>query len=469
MRYVYQPLEDLYIVLITNLQSNILQDIDTLHLLAPLVVASVRTVDERDVLLNCFEIISAFDEVLTLGYKENLQLSQVKTYLEMESHEEKIHNIIERNKEIEVAQKTKIKAQQIEATRAKNAEIKRFGYGEDDFRSKNSVPSFTSSAPDSVRSISPAPSSSVTRPATSAPRKGLLLGKKKNDGLDSLRGAYESESQRLLESDKLAKSKKAPAAVVPSGPVNKGISIVVQEDVAATIARMGDIQSADVKGSLQLQIGDPALTNIQIILKADASGSHYRTHPNVDKPAFLSQKVLKVKDARRSFPGNNQQLSVLRWSLAANGTAGSPKPEELVPIEFHCWFSAGDNGTINGIVEYELAPGFDATLTNIRLQIPLLSGDVTVTSPDQTWNQYDDEIEWIINEIVPGTESAAGSLEWTAEANSEDDFFPMQVSFKSSAREPAGKVQVLDVVDESGASVEFKHEIVIESGNVQIV
>jgi hypothetical protein len=37
VRYVYQPLEGLYMLLLTNKSSNILEDLDTLHLLAKLV------------------------------------------------------------------------------------------------------------------------------------------------------------------------------------------------------------------------------------------------------------------------------------------------------------------------------------------------------------------------------------------------------------------------------------------------
>lgn len=482
---MYQPLEDLYIVLITNLQSNILQDIDTLHLLAPLVVASVRNVDERDVLNNCFEILSAFDEVLTLGYKENLTVSQVSTYLEMESHEEKIHNIIERNKEIEVAEQTKRKAKQLENMRSKEAELKRSGisnmsggFGSDSFSPvPSAAKSFSSNSPQSpARSLSPAPSAVPAR-QSGGPRKGMLLGKKRNDALGSLRDTYESETSRLIEDDAYSKAQSKPsapaaAAAAPVANANRGIHIAVHEEITATIARMGDIQSADVKGSLQLQIGDPSLTNIQIQVRADGPGSQYRTHPNVDKSAFLQQKVIKVKDSKRSFPSNNQQLSVLRWATSANGTAAAPKATELVPIEFHCWFSAGDNGIINGIVEYELVPEYEgAPITDIRVQIPLLSGNVTVSSTDQTWNQYDDEIEWIIKEIVPGTESAQGSLEWAAEATSEDDFFPMPVAFKITSTETGtvGKVDVLDVVNDSEESVEFEKEVIVEANNVQIV
>ena len=95
VRYVYQPLDELYMVLITNRQSNILQDIDSLHLFAQVVSSVCRSLDEREISRNAFELISAFDEVVNLGYRENLTLNQIKTFLEMESHEERVAMIIE--------------------------------------------------------------------------------------------------------------------------------------------------------------------------------------------------------------------------------------------------------------------------------------------------------------------------------------------------------------------------------------
>lgn len=94
VRYVYQPLEDLYILLITNKASNILQDIDTLHLFARVVSDICRSADEREILKHAFELLGAFDEVVSLGYREQVNLMQVRNILEMESHEEKIQEII---------------------------------------------------------------------------------------------------------------------------------------------------------------------------------------------------------------------------------------------------------------------------------------------------------------------------------------------------------------------------------------
>jgi hypothetical protein len=138
VRYVYQPLDELYMVLITNRQSNILQDIDSLHLFAQVVTSICKSLDEREILRNAFELLSAFDELVTLGYRENLSLSQIKTFLEMESHEERIQEIISRvrkslliplgaqwlliyvalqNKELEATEERKRKAKQLAPTK----------------------------------------------------------------------------------------------------------------------------------------------------------------------------------------------------------------------------------------------------------------------------------------------------------------------------------------------------------------
>lgn len=108
-------------ILITNKNSNILQDIDTLHLFARVVSDLCRSLDERDILRNSFELLGAFDEIVSLGYRENVSLTQVRTILEMDSHEEKIQEIIERNKELEAKEELKRRAKQLEMQRRMNA------------------------------------------------------------------------------------------------------------------------------------------------------------------------------------------------------------------------------------------------------------------------------------------------------------------------------------------------------------
>jgi len=91
VRYVYQPMEGLYLLLITNKSSNIMEDLETLRLLAKLVPDFCSGMDEESVRDSAFDLILAFDEVLAMGHRETINMQQVKTALETESHEEALN------------------------------------------------------------------------------------------------------------------------------------------------------------------------------------------------------------------------------------------------------------------------------------------------------------------------------------------------------------------------------------------
>lgn len=81
-------------LLTKRMKSNILQDIDSLHLFARVVTDICRSCDEQDILRNAFELLCAFDEIISVGYRDNVNLSQVKSIIEMESHEERLQEAI---------------------------------------------------------------------------------------------------------------------------------------------------------------------------------------------------------------------------------------------------------------------------------------------------------------------------------------------------------------------------------------
>ncbi|KMZ66631.1 Coatomer subunit delta [Zostera marina] len=114
VRYVYQPIELLYLVLVTNKQSNILEDLETLRLLSKIVPEYSPSLDEEGVCSAAFELIFAFDEVISLGHKESVTVSQVKQYCEMESHEERLHKLVMQSKINETKDLMKRKANEIE-------------------------------------------------------------------------------------------------------------------------------------------------------------------------------------------------------------------------------------------------------------------------------------------------------------------------------------------------------------------
>jgi hypothetical protein len=120
VRYVYTPMEQgaLYLLLVTNKQSNILEDLDILRLLGKVVPEyTQQQTDEEGISRAAFDLIFAFDEVIALGHKENVTMSQVRTFTEMESHEEKLHKMIIQSKINDTKDVMKRKALEIDKSK----------------------------------------------------------------------------------------------------------------------------------------------------------------------------------------------------------------------------------------------------------------------------------------------------------------------------------------------------------------
>ncbi|KAI8634953.1 putative coatomer subunit delta [Xylariaceae sp. FL1651] len=423
VRFVYQPLDELYMVLITNRQSNILQDIDSLHLFAQVVSSTCRTLDEREIVKNAYELLSAFDELVTLGYRENLTLSQIKTFLEMESHEERIQEIIARNKELEATEERKRKAKQLEMQRKESARSGRPGAPRTPVYPTYTPPSRPNPT-DTYDSYEAEKNKSYKPAATKV--KGMQLGKKSKttDMFERVRGDMGAE----VDDTPLVPAAPVPAAE-PAAPRmsstldRDAIHITINESIGAKISREGSLNSLTVSGDLSLRISDASMTKVKLNLTANAShGTQFRTHPNVDRGLFTSSKIIQMSNAARGFPVNNS-VGVLRWRTA-------PKTDDTsaLPISFTVWVNKGTGGNYTITVEYELTGG--DTLKDVSVVIPYATNEPSVNSFDAVYEVSGDSLEWTIGTIE--ADNSSGSFEFDAQADDENEFFPMQVRFSKS-------------------------------------
>ncbi|KAF2124775.1 hypothetical protein P153DRAFT_379377 [Dothidotthia symphoricarpi CBS 119687] len=441
VRYVYQPLDELYMVLITNLQSNILQDINTLHLFAQVVSSICKSMDEREILKNAFELLTAFDEIVTLGYRENLTMSQIKTFLDMESHEERIQEIIARNKELEASEERKRRAKQLEMQRKEMSRSARAGQGgmgggmgsggggmAGGMGRQSSYPTYTPSVPTTTVTDT-YDSYEEKKKATSKPlalgKKGMQLGKKSKttNMFDQVAGDMPPESEPLVTPKPSAPAAAAPSSARQSTSTDRdAVHITTNESISARFDREGLLKSFEVKGEMQLKISDPSLTQVKLDLASgDTRGAQLMTHPKVDKPVFRSSKVLQLADTTKGFPAN-MGIGVMKWKLA-------PRPEDVSdpPITFRVWVEESGS-TFNITVEYELTGG--SPLKDVTVTIPFETDEPTVSSFDAVYEVSGDSIEWNIGAVDEANSS--GSFEFEAQAGSDTEFFPMRVRFTKS-------------------------------------
>lgn len=496
VRFVFQPVEQLYIVLTTTKTSNILQDIDTLQLVCRVVAEACRVQTEKEVSKQAFELLALFDEIISLGYRESVTLGQIRTISAMESHDERVQAEIEKNKEKEAKEEIKRKAKQIDMQKKEQARAQRLsGHGAASLGMSSGGGGYTSgsaaypsnsynsggfgSASASYNApvaAAPAPSYSNNINATpitagSMAGKGMQLGssKSKNNALFETIKAEEGITdlpQRTHSAPQPAAASHHAAASPVASPVaavhQDGVHIVIEEKISASINREGGIQgTVELNGSLMLKINDPACTRVSVALRNAAdSGTAFKTHPNVDKNAWASNGVIALKDPARPYPVN-QPLGVLRWR-------GASTNESSLPLSVTCWPSPSGNGSCSVNIEYELLANA-ITLVNTTIVIPY-PGSVPPTVRDAEGDYVVDKAKRCILWTLPliDASSASGVLEFTIPSEDTAAFFPIHISFTSDRTLTPISVGVATLLD-SGAQTAVSVETSLIAENYQIV
>ncbi|MBA0642296.1 hypothetical protein Goklo_026716 [Gossypium klotzschianum] len=507
VRYVYQPIEALYLLLVTSKQSNILEDLETLRLLSKLVPEYCYSLDEEGICKTAFELIFAFDEVICLGHKENVTVAQVKQYCEMESHEEKLHKLVLQSKINETKDVMKRKASEIDKSKIDKNKGDKGGFmsmGSGRIESSFSDMSISSSGSGfgsssglgltaDVDSFSTKSKGRQLSSATAPPKGlGMQLGKsqKTNQFLESLK----AEGELIVEDVQPRAGQARVAAAAPTDP----ITLTSEEKLNVTLKRDGGISNFDVQGTLSLQIlnQEDALIQVQhevylvqilvigsspfgilklvflieeCALKTETGGNPgilFKTHPNMNKELFSNENILGLKDPNRPFPtgsaGDAAGVGLLKWRMQS-------ADESMVPLTINCWPSVSGNETYVSI-EYEASAMFDLRNVVISVPLPALREAPNVRQIDGEW-RYDSRnsvLEWSI--LLIDNSNRSGSMEFVVPPADSSVFFPISVRF--SAPSTYSDLKVVNIIPLRGGGApppKFSQRTNLITENYQVV
>ncbi|XP_021736759.1 coatomer subunit delta-like [Chenopodium quinoa] len=471
VRYVYQPIEALFLLVVTNKQSNILEDLETLRMLSKLVPEYAYSLDEEGICRAAFELIFAFDEIIALGHKETVTVAQVKQYCEMESHEEKLHKLVIASKINETKDIMKRKANEIEKNKMEKSRGDKGNYmssmGSSRLESTFSDMSISSSTSGfgsnsgfgpstDLDSFSTKPKGRPAAPVSAPQNSGMKLGK--SQGTNKFLESLKAEGEMIVEDVPPTLSKSKAAAPPPTDP----LTLTVEEKLNVTLKQDGSLSNFDVQGTLSLQILEEKDAFIQVQVESGGNPSVlFKTHPNINKELYSNEGILGLKDPNRPFPtGQGDGVGLLRWRMQSTD-------ETAVPLTINCWPSISGSDTYVSI-EYEASTMFDLQNVVISVPLPALREAPNVTQIEGDW-RYDPRnsvLEWSL--VLIDDSNRSGALEFVVPAADSSAFFPISVRF--TATKTFSDLKVTNILPlKGGPPPKFSQRTQLCTENYQVV
>jgi hypothetical protein len=417
VRYLYQRFEDLFLIVITNKSSNIIEDLETLRILSKAIPEFCgSTLSEKAIVDNGFELIFAFDEVVSLGYKESVTIEQIRTFTDLDSSEEKIYEMIEKNKEREAHEEAKRRIKEMDRERR---EREKMGLPANNPGSiTSSMARNTAYSASSSKFEEPYISKPVSnyKPEPQRTRRGMQLGKKPQ--AQGLLEQVHQEGEQVL--DQTHGSNRGPE----SAPINRDpVEISVNEQISCSLNSDGTLRQLQVNGEFLVTITDEAANHAHIAIN-HRNDIQFRIHPNINRDLFNERSVLAIIP-NKAYPVDSP-TGVLKWRHQATS-------DRDIPLTISVWPNVSHDKT-NVTVEYEVSPHFE--LSDVVIKIPVVGRTAPRVDSVEGSHKFDTKnnvLEWLLPYV--NKDNPRGSIEFVVEqwdnSGNASWLFPVLVNFNS--------------------------------------
>ncbi|AFZ81234.1 coatomer delta subunit, putative [Theileria equi strain WA] len=354
-RFLYQSVDDFYVFIMTTLDSNVIEDLIVVKTLAEVIQNLVKpTMNEENIVNNIFDILFYMDELVSNGKRERLTYDQIKLYIDMDSHEEKMHNMIQDNKVKEEKERRK----EIAAKLEKRKQLDHL------FLDAQVQPVYSQPAahvsPQLVHSQSPVHTSLYEQP------KINLRANRGISSLNTLR-SKEKEITKILDAE-------APVVVQ------------VLETCNGNLHLDGDVDVLNMQGEIVVTVFEEIAKSAALEM-SDNPEIKFRYHPTVDKKLISKSKIEMQNELNLG-----QSLSIVKWRYKPSN--------EAFPLAVSCWPNTNAGETV---VTIEINNISEIHFQSISFQI-LNSrfDDVTVNYNDGgEVNRNADSVNWVISNFEP--------------------------------------------------------------------
>ena len=445
IKYVYQSVDDIYVVLITSLNSNIIDDISLLTNIVQVLTQELDGLSESKVCSNTFTTISVIQEFCNFdGTCEKVSGVEIEQNLAMQSQEEELYlmeleqkrkdaqklaeqkaaELLAEKKLKEKLEKEKNKDKAKKEIEEKYAEIQRL-QEEQMIRMQEEEEQRRKMEMQKKKEMS------MQRPK----KGGITLGKQKqmtfrnsedeeevlnrnedeNNSLNENNDNNETYQEEKVETQIKEKKPKKKEVVKEKKLMTESMLIKVVENVACTMYSENSTSTLNLTGSLSVSVADQQYSHTAIQLEQFELPLKTQLHPQMDAQQFNKNRILIPKQTAKGYAIGATPSLCVKWSYTSNDN-------EIFPLNVTCWPSEEDD-RLAMTISYECRKD----VKGVKIIVPI-NENVVVENCEGEYEIEKQGLVWIIGDVENG---ASGALEFAVEDENvtSDDVFPVKIDY----------------------------------------